>query len=113
MLRTSFADAAHDAIRADIKAAGGEGALGRLGAFLESQVASRSLTRQDGSSTDAVLSRIEDELNKNNIEGALSEAEALEGDAAAALEPWLQQARGLAEADDALDAVSAAALGTN
>ena len=47
-LRDSFPDAAHAAIRASIMASAGDGVLARSRAFLEAQVASRSLTPQAG-----------------------------------------------------------------
>ena len=47
-LRDSFPDAAHAAIRASIVASAGDGVLARSRAFLQAQVASRSLTPQAG-----------------------------------------------------------------
>ncbi len=65
-LRTSFGDAAHEAIRASIAAGAGEGLVARSRAFLEAQVASRSLTPQEGATPDAVLSRVEDALRRDD-----------------------------------------------
>ncbi len=69
-LRNSFSDAAHQAIRASIVASAGDGVLARSRAFLEAQVASRSLTPQPGLTPDAVLSRMEDALRRDDARAA-------------------------------------------
>ncbi len=112
-LSTSFPDAAHAAIRADISARAGDGPLGRFGAFLESQVASRSLTPQEGDTTDAVLSRIEAALSDGNLDAAVAEAASLPSDAANAMAGWIKNADGRARASTALEELSQAALGIN
>ena len=68
-LRDDFSDAAHAAIRASIIAGAGDGVLARTRAFLGAQVASRSLTPQEGMAPDAVLSRIEDRLRQDDLDG--------------------------------------------
>jgi hypothetical protein len=97
-LRDRFPDAAHDAIRANIMARAGDGVIERARAFAEAQMASRSLTPQPGVDPDAVLSRMEEALRRDDLEAALAEAESLPSEAAAAMEPWLAAARARAAA---------------
>jgi hypothetical protein len=104
-LRDEFPDAAHAAIRASIHASAGDGLLARTRAFLEAQVASRSLTPQDGVGTDAVLSRMEDRLRRDDLAGVLEQAEGLPSEAKAAMQGWLDAARQRAEAVEGLSAL--------
>lgn len=80
---------AHAAIRADIAAGKNDGGLSGLGSFLRSQVATRSLTPQQGDSADAVLSRLEAALKLGNLAGVMAEAEQLPEAAAAEMAGWL------------------------
>jgi hypothetical protein len=112
-LRAEFADAAHGAIRASIQAGAGEGLIARSRAFLEAQVASRSLTPQDGADPDAVLSRVEDALRRDDLAAALAEAERLPSEAGDALAGWIAAARARADAEAGLAEVSAAVNPTN
>lgn len=113
-LRDSFGTAAHEAIRASITAAAaGEGVFARARAFLEAQVASRSLTPQEGVGPDAVLSRMEDRLRQDDLPGALAESAQLPPEATAAMAGWLSAAKlradavaGYAELDRALAATN-------
>ena len=107
-LRDRFPDAAHDAIRASIIASAGDGVIARSRAFLEAQMASRSLTPKPGMAPDAVLSRMEERLRHDDLDGALAEADELPSEAAGAMADWLGAARlrvgaveGLAELDRA------------
>ncbi|MHA3979889.1 COG4223 family protein [Halovulum sp. GXIMD14794] len=111
-LRGSFPDAAHQAIRATIRDERQESGLsGRIAGFLESQVASRSLTPQEGDSTDAILSRAEAALAQDNLGAAVEELQALPAPAAAAMGDWIRRAEarvsarsGFAELNAALSA---------
>ena len=98
VLRNSFSDAAHDAIRADIKAQGSENVGSRLTSFLEAQIATRSLTPQEGDSTDAVLSRAEDALRRDNLAAAVAELEALPEAAKDAMGSWTSRAQARVDA---------------
>jgi hypothetical protein len=106
-LRERFPDAAYAAIRASIMAAAGEGVVERSRAYLEAQVASRSLTPQPGLTPDAVLSRVEDALKRDDLDAALAEADALPSEAAAAMDDWLSAARQRAGALTGLAELSA------
>ena len=112
-LRDSYADAAHAAIRAGILASAGEGPLARSRAFLTAQVASRSLTPRQGMDPDAVLSRMEDNLRNDDLDGALAEADDLPSDAAAAMSSWLDAARLRVGAVDGLAELTASLPATN
>lgn len=112
-LRDSFPDAAHAAIRASILAEANGGVLSRAEAFLRAQVASRSLTPQQGTGTDAVLSRMEDRLRRDDLAGALAESQALPSEAADAMGSWLAAAKLRLGATDGLAALSSSLPATN
>jgi hypothetical protein len=112
-LRAGFSDAAHPTIRATIQAGAGEGVVARSRAFLEAQVASRSLAPREGATPDAILSRMEDALRRDDLDAALAEAEALPSEAQAALGAWLAEARLRAQADAGLDALDASVAALN
>ena len=94
-------------------ASAGEGLLGRSNAYLRAQVASRSLTPQEGLSPDAVLSRMEDDLRHDDLAGALTEADDLPSEAAAAMSGWLDEARRRLAAEEGLDALNSALPANN
>jgi hypothetical protein len=112
-LQAGFPEAAHEAIRASIVASAGDGFLARTGAYLNAQVASRSLTPQPGMSPDAVLSRMEDRLRNGDLAGALAEADSLPSEAAAAMGDWLAAARLRLAAEAGLSELSAASPAAN
>jgi hypothetical protein len=112
-LRDAFPEAAHAAIRAGIMARAGDGIVERARAFAQAQVASRSLTPQPGGDPDAILSRMEAALHQDDLATALSEAEALPGEAAAAMQPWLDQARALAAAVEGYQTLDSQLSATN
>ncbi len=88
-LEEAYPLVAHGAIRADIAAGQAGGGLSGLGSFLRSQVATRSLTPQQGDSADAVLSRLEAALKLDDLAGVLAEAANLPEAAAAEMAGWL------------------------
>lgn len=112
-LRDGYPDAAHAAIRASIQASAGDGVLARTRAFFQSQVASRSLEPREGVGTDAVLSRIEERLAQDDLQGALAAAEALPSEAAAAMQDWLGAARTRAQAAAGLESLGSSLPATN
>ncbi len=112
-LRDSFSDAAHAAIRASIVAGAGEGFFARSRAFLQAEVASRSLTPQQGNGPDAVLSRMEDKLRRDDLKGALAESAALPSESAAAMADWIQAARLREGALEGMAALETAVPATN
>ncbi len=112
-LRDSFPEAAHAAIRASILAGAGDGILARARAYLEAQVASRSLTPVEGNGPDAVLSRMEADLRTDDLAGALTESGQLPTEAAAAMQSWLDGARQRVEAERGLAELSGSVPATN
>lgn len=91
-LQTTFIPAAHNAIRASVSA-NDTGLLSTFGSFLRSQVATRSLTPQEGTSTDAILSRIEAALLRDDLETVMSEAQTLPDTSKPEMAAWLEQVR--------------------
>jgi len=112
-LRDSYPDAAHAAIRASIMAGAGDGVLARSRAFLQAQVASRSLTPKPGMTPDAVLSRMEDRLRRDDLQGVLDESAALPSEAASAMSAWLASAKLRLGAEEGLAALNSAAPASN
>lgn len=107
-LRGDFPDAAHAMIRAAIAADGDGGFGSSVGTFFRSQVASRSLTPQEGDSTDAILSRAEAALKLDDLSGALGELNGLSGgDMPDAMAIWLDKAGRRSAAIQAFVAMSA------
>jgi hypothetical protein len=112
-LRDRFSDAAHQAIRAEIQAGAGDGVVARSRAFLQSQIASRSLSPQQGTDADAVLSRMEDALRRGDLQAVLAEADGLPHAAMVAMAGWLGDAQQRAQAVEGLAALSAQVTATN
>ncbi|MCP5075497.1 MAG: hypothetical protein GY947_19675 [Rhodobacteraceae bacterium] len=112
-LRGQFSEIAHAAIRADTKASAGDGVVGKFSAFLKTQVGTRSLERKEGDSTDAVLSRVEDELIRGNLGAALNEANTLTEPPKAAMSDWLSALSRLAAAQSALAQLTGTLDATN
>lgn len=107
-LQESFPQAAHEAIRAATQAAAGDGMLAGIGAFLEAQIAARSLSPQTGTGTDAVLSRAEEGLRHGNLDLVFLELAALPAEAAASMAGWQALAGARTAALQALADLSAA-----
>ncbi|MBP7242252.1 hypothetical protein [Amaricoccus sp.] len=112
-LRAGFGPAAHAAIRASIEAGANEGFIGRARAFLDAQIAGRSLAPREGMDPDAVLSRVEDALKRDDLAAALTQAQQLPSEAKAALEGWIAAAQQRADAVAGLATLEAGAPATN
>ncbi len=102
LLEQEFPLVAHAGIRADIAGTQDSGLSG-IGSFFRSQVATRSLTPQEGDSADAVLSRMEAALKLDDLAGVQSEAEGLSEPALGELEIWLGQVQARAAAIHAFE----------
>ena len=96
-LKAQFPALAHEALRASLRAKA-ESYTDKALAFVKSQVATRSLTPQEGNSTDAILSRIDAALATGNLAQCLSEAQALNDAARGPLAGWLMSVEQLSEA---------------
>lgn len=106
-LRNRFSDEAHKALRADTTANASEGVVGKFSAFLKTQVGTRSLERNEGNSTDAILSRVEDDLVNRRLSAALTEAESLPEAPKAAIADWIANLSALSAAQSALNELNA------
>jgi len=109
-LQEGFPIAARAALTASLKATTGDGALGKLGSFLQSQVGGRSLEPRDGDDADAVLSRAEAAIGRGDIQGAVALVGALPEAAQAAMSDWLVAAT---TRHAAMDAIKTLAAGLN
>ena len=101
-LQEGFDDAARSALRVALQDAPAASATDRLGNFLRAQVGARSTVPRAGDDPDAVLSRAAAEMEAGNLEGALTEIEALPDAAQAAMGDWLSAARARIAAQAAL-----------
>jgi len=99
---------AHAAIRADIAAAPADSGLSGIGSFLRAQLATRSLTPQQGTSADAVLSRMEAALKQGALAVVLAESEGLSEASAGEMAGWLAKVEARDAAINAFNAWRAA-----
>ncbi len=102
-LQAEFPEMARAALAASLRAAPADSPVERLGAFLKSQVAPRSLEPREGDDPDAVLSRAEAALRAGDLEKALAILDALPEPGKAAMESWIAKARERLEAIGALE----------
>ena len=105
-LRNGFSDVAHNALRSDIQAKAQDGSISKFGAFLKTQVGTRSLERKEGPETDATLSRVEDDLVNRRLSAALREANSLSDAAKSAMSDWIAKLGALSAAQSDLKALS-------
>ena len=92
-LKQGFADAARQAIEADIRARADAGEISKLEAFFKIQLGLRSLAPREGSDADAVLARAEGLLTAGDLKGAVDELDAGTLPDAPLLAAWLASAR--------------------
>ncbi|MGL4309696.1 MAG: COG4223 family protein, partial [Paracoccaceae bacterium] len=107
-VQQGYPDAAREALAASIRAVADEGMASRFGAFLKSQVSPRSLSPQEGTSADAILSRAESALASGKVKAALDELAALPPEGTNALADWRAGAEAHVTARTALDDATAA-----
>ena len=88
-LRDGFSDVAYNGLRADIQAKADGGYISKFGVFFKTQVVTRSLERQKGPETDAILSRVEDDLVNRRLGAALKEVNSLSDAAKSAMSDWI------------------------
>lgn len=87
-LQAQFPDAARAALDAALRANMGSSWSDRVGAFLKTQTGARSLVPRDGTDPDAILSRAEAALGRNDIPAALTELDALPEAAKGPMQTW-------------------------
>ena len=104
-----------DVARAALATARSEGVSGEetsgLGAFLRNQFDVRSVQPQDGTSTDAILSRAEAAVREGRLADALAEISGLPEVARAQMSDWLALAEQRAAAIAAVDVLSTSLRG--
>ncbi|MCY3876071.1 MAG: mitofilin family membrane protein [Rhodobacteraceae bacterium] len=105
-LRHRFPEAAYGAIQATVLAETGDGLAERSIAFLRSLVVTRSLEPREGNDVDAILSRMEAQLDLGDLEGVLREGLSLPENASVSMADWLADVRRLNAAFVALDGFS-------
>ena len=106
-LTASFPEAARQALEASLRGEGGQSLSDRAWAMLRIGTGARSLSPQQGSDPDAVLSRAEAAVKAGDLATALTELEALPETGKAAMTSWSQNARARLDAAAALAALSA------
>ena len=114
VLEEKFGDLAIEAIRASIRASSGEGSglMGNLTTGLKAQFAGRSTTPQEGFTPDAILSRAEDHMRKDNLDQAIAEISALPSEATQIMAPWVTLAEERLGVMAAIAQIEAALSGT-
>jgi hypothetical protein len=112
-LQDEFPAAAREALPVALRETAGEGAMDRVGAFLQGQLGGRSIEPREGDDPDAVLSRAQAAVTGGDLGAALSEIAALPDAAQAEMSDWIEAARARLEVTEALDAVSQALAGAN
>ena len=106
-LQDGFAAPARAALDASIRADMGDGWADRVTSFLRSQSGVRSLTPQEGTDPDAVLSRAEAALQSGQIKEALSELAGLPPAGTEAMAPWVAEATRRIDTEQAISDLSA------
>ena len=96
-LQSSFPDVAREAL-AVARTNNAEAETGGFTGFVKGQLGMRSLTPQDGSDADAVLSRAEAKLNAGDLGAALDELATLPDPVRAPMADWLSRAEARQEA---------------
>jgi hypothetical protein len=112
-LQDRFPPQARAALPVALRETAGEGAMDRIGAFLQGQIGGRSIEPREGDDPDAVLSRAQAAVDDGDFAAALDEIAALPEAAQTAMADWITAARTRVEVAQALDTVAQAVTGTN
>lgn len=105
-LRDSFAETARSALNAARDELNESEGFTGIGNYLRKQFQARSVTPKTGDDADAVLSRAEQALRENDLNGALNELDALPDAARDQMQPWIDQARERQDVLEQLDILS-------
>jgi hypothetical protein len=92
-LQTDVSGVVRNALKAARTEQASSGESGGLGSFLQRQLGARSVTPQEGDDPDAVLSRVEDNVRKGQLNTALTEIDKLPAPAQDAMGDWLTNAK--------------------
>ena len=107
-LRNGFSDVAYNGLRADIQAKADGGYISKFVVFFKTQVVTRSLERQKGPETNAILSRVEDDLVNRRLDAALREVNSLSEAAKSAMSDWIIKLGALSAARSGYEDLSSA-----
>ena len=105
-LRDSFAQTARSALNATRDELNESEGFTGIGNYLRKQFQARSVTPKTGDDADSVLSRAEQALRENDLNGALNELDTLPDVARDQMQPWIDQARERQDALEQLDILS-------
>ena len=105
-LRDNFAVVARSALNAARDELNESEGFAGIGNYLRKQFQARSVKPKAGDDADAVLSRAEQALRENDLNGALNELDALPDAARDHMQPWIDQARERQDALEQLDILS-------
>ena len=108
-LKLRFDETARAALTAEAAARSGS-AAGGFFARLNSLVSVRPARPVSGVDARAVISRAEDQLDKNALDKAVRELETLKGPASESFGPWLTDARGRLAVDGAIEEINGVLL---
>ena len=112
VLEDRFQDTARRALAAEGRAEA-EGGFGRLMANLRGLFTVRRIGEVEGDTPSAIISRAEAALERSDLAAATQELEALEGPAADAFEPWMEDARAKTRVTDRIDRLERAVLASD
>ncbi len=105
-LRDSFTEAARSALNAARNELNESKGFTGIGNYLRKQFQARSVIPKTGDDADSILSRAEQALRENDLNGALNELDALPDAARDQMQPWIDQARERQDALEQLDILS-------
>jgi hypothetical protein len=108
-LQESFPGYARKALKAS-GSSDSDSIIGQIVDSARSVVNVRPLGEIEGDGPGAIIARIENRLKAGDLHGAIEQTDALSGEAAVQLLPWVQQARTRIEADKEMDAIETQVL---
>lgn len=108
-LSENYPEFARKALAAENRA-NAKGGLARVGANLSNLFSVRPIGMVEGDTTSAITARAETYLEADDLAGALRELISLEGVAAQAMAPWMEQARARLTAENLLDSIATSIL---
>lgn len=108
-LQESFPRFARKALKAS-GASGDDSIIGQIVDSARSVVNVRPLGEIEGDGPSAIIARIENRLQAGDLSAAIEQTDALSGEAAVQLLPWVQRAKTRIEADKEMDAIEARVL---
>ena len=109
VLEDRFQDTARRALAAEGRSEA-EGAFGRMMANLRGLFTVRRIGEVEGDTPSAIISRAEAALERSDLAAATQELEALDGPAADAFEPWMEDARAKTRVTERIDRLERAVL---